>query len=153
MPNSTAVLAFVLAFGFTEQSGTTPGSGVTSPRKTGRRSGRHACQLFECSGRNRTCRHALTHCGYRWPIDALFLPATSLSRQRGTDWAVCVDRTMAVNLINGRWGSIQIPAGRHVIKPKDDETGIEIDAEPGQSYYFRSGWGERECSTALIKTA
>ena len=29
-----------------------------------------------------------------------------------------------------------------MIKPKDDQSGIEIDAEPGQSYYFRSGWGE-----------
>jgi hypothetical protein len=53
-----------------------------------------------------------------------------------------VDGTMAVNLVNGRWGSIQVPAGHHVIKPKDDQSGIEIDAEPGQSYYFRSGWGE-----------
>jgi hypothetical protein len=53
-----------------------------------------------------------------------------------------VDGTMAVNLVNGRWASIQIPAGHHVIKPKDDQSGIEVDAEPGQSYYFRSGWGE-----------
>jgi hypothetical protein len=53
-----------------------------------------------------------------------------------------VDGTMAVNLVNGRWGSIQVPAGHHVIKPKDDQSGIEIEAESGQSYYFRSGWGE-----------
>jgi hypothetical protein len=53
-----------------------------------------------------------------------------------------VDGTMAVNLVNGRWASIQVPAGHHVIKPKDDQSGIEVDAEPGQSYYFRSGWGE-----------
>src|SRR5215469_15839428 len=55
---------------------------------------------------------------------------------------IFVDGTMAVNLVNGRWGSIQLPAGHHVIKPKDDQSGIEIDMEPGQSYYIRSGWGE-----------
>ena len=53
-----------------------------------------------------------------------------------------VDGTMAVNMVNGRWATIQVPAGHHVIKPKDDQSGIEVDAEPGQSYYFRSGWGE-----------
>jgi hypothetical protein len=55
---------------------------------------------------------------------------------------IFVDGTMAVNLVNGRWASIQLPAGHHVIKPKDDQSGIEIDMEPGQSYYIRSGWGE-----------
>jgi len=53
-----------------------------------------------------------------------------------------VDGTLAVNLVNGRWASIQVPPGHHVIKPKDDQSGIEIDAEAGQGYYFRSGWGE-----------
>lgn len=56
---------------------------------------------------------------------------------------IFVDGTMAVNLVNGRWTSIQLPAGHHVIKPKDDQSGIEIDMEPGQSYYIRSGWGEQ----------
>jgi len=56
---------------------------------------------------------------------------------------IFVDGTMAVNLVNGRWTSIQLPAGHHVIKPKDDQSGIEIDMEPGQSYYVRSGWGEQ----------
>jgi hypothetical protein len=55
---------------------------------------------------------------------------------------IFVDGTMAVNLVNGRWTSIQLPAGHHVIKPKDDQSGIEIDMEAGQSYYVRSGWGE-----------
>ena len=55
---------------------------------------------------------------------------------------IFVDGTMAVNLVNGRWTSIRLPAGHHVIKPKDDQSGIEIDMEPGQSYYVRSGWGE-----------
>ena len=55
---------------------------------------------------------------------------------------IFVDGTMAVNLVNGRWASIQVSPGHHVVKPKDDQSGIEIDMEPGQSYYFRSGWGE-----------
>ncbi len=55
---------------------------------------------------------------------------------------IFVDGAMAVNLVNGRWASIQLPAGHHVIKPKDDQSGIEIDMESGQSYYIRSGWGE-----------
>jgi hypothetical protein len=55
---------------------------------------------------------------------------------------IFVDGTMAVNLVNGRWASIQLPADHHVLKPKDDQSGIEIDMEPGQSYYIRSGWGE-----------
>jgi len=53
-----------------------------------------------------------------------------------------VDGTMAVNLVNGRCGSIQTPAVHRIIKPKDDQSGIEIEAEPGQSYYFLGGWGE-----------
>ena len=55
---------------------------------------------------------------------------------------IFVDGTMVVNLVNGRRTSIQLPAGHHVIKPSDDQSGIEIDMEPGQSYYIRSGWGE-----------
>ena len=55
---------------------------------------------------------------------------------------IFVDGTLAVNLVNGRWASVQVAPGHHVVKPKDDQSGIEIDMEPGQSYYFRSGWGE-----------
>jgi hypothetical protein len=32
--------------------------------------------------------------------------------------------------------------GHHTVKPKDDQSGIEVDSESGQSYYFRAGWGE-----------
>jgi len=35
------------------------------------------------------------------------------------------------------------PSATNVVKPKDDQSGIEIDMEPGQSYYVRSGWGEQ----------
>ena len=53
-----------------------------------------------------------------------------------------VHGTLAVNLVNGRWAAIQIPAGHHVINPKDDQSGIEVDSEPGQNYYVRAGRGE-----------
>lgn len=65
-----------------------------------------------------------------------------LSRGSAVRIGIFVDGTMAVNMVNGRWTSIQLPAGHHVIKPKDDQSGIEIEMEPGQSYYVRSGWGE-----------
>jgi len=65
-----------------------------------------------------------------------------LYRGSTTRIGIFIDATMAVNMVNGRWASIQIPAGHHVVRPKDDQSGIEIDMEPGQSYYFRSGWGE-----------
>lgn len=65
-----------------------------------------------------------------------------LARGSAVRIGIFVDGAMAVNMVNGRWTSIQLPAGRHVIKPKDDQSGIEIDMEPGQSYYVRSGWGE-----------
>jgi len=55
---------------------------------------------------------------------------------------IFIDGAMAVNMVNGRWASIQIPAGHHVVRPKDDQSGIEIDMESRQSYYFRSEWGE-----------
>jgi hypothetical protein len=55
---------------------------------------------------------------------------------------IFIDGTMAVNLVNGRWVALQVPAGHHTIQPKDNQSGIEIDMEPGQSYYLRSGWGE-----------
>jgi len=86
------------------------------------------------------------------PADTLTHPATGmstcyfyrprLSRGSAVRIGIYVDGAMAVNMVNGRWASIQLPAGHHIIKPKDDQSGIEIDMEPGQSYYIRSGWGE-----------
>jgi hypothetical protein len=75
-------------------------------------------------------------------MSTLYFYRPRLYRGSAVRIGLFVDGTMAVNLVNGRWGSIQVPAGHHVIKPKDDQSGIEIEAESGQSYYFRSGWGE-----------
>lgn len=75
-------------------------------------------------------------------MSTLYFYRPRLYRGSAVRIGLFVDGTMAVNLVNGRWGAIQVPAGHHVIKPKDDQSGIEIEAESGQSYYFRSGWGE-----------
>jgi hypothetical protein len=87
------------------------------------------------------------------PADAPGRPAQTMStcyfyrprlyRGSAVRIGIFIDGTMAVNLVNGRWVSLQVPVGHHVIKPKDDQSGIEVDTEPGQSYYFRSGWGEQ----------
>ncbi len=72
----------------------------------------------------------------------LYFYRPRLARGSGVRIGLFVDGTMAVNLVNGRWASIQVPAGHHVIRPKDDQSGIEINSEPGQNYYFRASWGE-----------
>jgi hypothetical protein len=59
---------------------------------------------------------------------------------------IYIDGVRAVNLVNGRWVSIQVPAGHHVITTKDKVSGAEIDIEPGASYYIRAGWGEETLS-------
>ena len=75
-------------------------------------------------------------------ISTVYFYRPRLYRGSAVRIGIFVDGTMAVNMVNGRWASIQVPPGHHVVKPKDDQSGIEIDMEPGQSYYFRSGWGE-----------
>ncbi len=75
-------------------------------------------------------------------MSTLYFYRPRLYRGSAVRIGLFVDGTLAVNLVNGRWASIQVPAGHHIIKPKDDQSGIEIDAEAGQGYYFRSGWGE-----------
>ncbi len=56
------------------------------------------------------------------------------------------DAGSAVNLVNGRRVSMQVPAGHHVITTKDKVSGAEIDIEPGASYYIRASWGEETLS-------
>jgi hypothetical protein len=141
MPNRTAVLAFVLAFGFTQQSGTTPAPASQAPEK--QTAAAAATPASSSSAAAVTVPVATpAHTAATDGLSTLYFYRPRLYRGSAVRIGLFVDGTMAVNLVNGRWGSIQIPAGHHVIKPKDDQSGIEIDAEPGQSYYFRSGWGE-----------
>jgi len=55
---------------------------------------------------------------------------------------IFIDSTMAANLVNGRWVALQVPAGHHTIRPKDDQNGAEVDMEAGKEYYFKTSWGE-----------
>jgi hypothetical protein len=130
MFSRTVVLALVLALGFTRQSA--PAPAAQELEKPAAAAAAHAVATPT------TPAHAAVAEG----MSTLYFYRPRLYRGSGVRIGLFVDGTMAVNLVNGRWGSIQIPAGHHIIKPKDDQSGIEIDAEPGQSYYFRSGWGE-----------
>ena len=55
---------------------------------------------------------------------------------------IFIDDTLAANLVNGRWVALQVPAGHHIIKPKDNQNGAEADFEAGKEYYFKTSWGE-----------
>ena len=55
---------------------------------------------------------------------------------------IFIDDVMAANLVNGRWVALQVPAGHHIIRPKDNQNGAESDFEAGKEYYFKSSWGE-----------
>ena len=65
-----------------------------------------------------------------------------LSRGSLEKIGVYIDGVRAVNLVNGRWVSIQVPAGHHEIRTKDKASGADVDMVAGSSYYFRTGWGE-----------
>ncbi|MEO5936473.1 MAG: hypothetical protein ABIP81_04595 [Terriglobales bacterium] len=56
---------------------------------------------------------------------------------------VFIDDKMAVNLVNGRWVELMLPAGHHVLKPKGEVNGLEINLQPGRTYYFRAEWVEQ----------
>jgi hypothetical protein len=128
----TVVLALVLASGFVQQSGTAP-----APQEPVKPVAA-AAPVSPAAAPVAAPAHAPVSDG----PSTLYFYRPRLYRGSAVRIGIFVDGTMAVNLVNGRWASIQIPAGHHVIKPKDDQSGIEIDAEPGQSYYFRNGWGE-----------
>jgi hypothetical protein len=55
---------------------------------------------------------------------------------------IFIDSTMAANLVNGRWVALQVAPGHHIIRPKDDQNGAEVDMEAGKEYYFKTSWGE-----------
>jgi hypothetical protein len=147
MFSRTVVLALVLALGFTRQSGTAPAAAAQEPEKPAAAAAAPASTPPVAAAAPAAATPA-TPLATPAPVavaegmSTLYFYRPRLYRGSGVRIGLFVDGTMAVNLVNGRWGAIQIPAGHHVIKPKDDQSGIEINAEPGQSYYFRSGWGE-----------
>jgi len=148
MFSRTAVLALVLAFGFTHQSGRAPAPASQEPEKPAAAAA--VAPASPAAAPVAVPAAASLAAPVATPAPAVIAEGMStvyfyrprLYRGAGVRIGLFVDGTMAVNLVNGRWTSIQIRAGHHIIKPKDDQSGIEIDAESGQSYYFRSGWGE-----------
>jgi hypothetical protein len=150
MSSRTALLALVLAFGFTQQSGTAPGPASQEPEKPAAAAAVAPASPAPAAPVNVPAAAASSAAPVATPAHPVIADGMStvyfyrprLYRGGAVRIGLFVDGTMAVNLVNGRWASIQVPAGHHIIRPKDDQSGIEIDAEPGQSYYFRSGWGE-----------
>lgn len=55
---------------------------------------------------------------------------------------IFIDTTLAINMVNGRWVALLVPAGHHIIKPKDNQNGADVDLEAGKSYYYKTEWGE-----------
>lgn len=56
---------------------------------------------------------------------------------------IYIDGVKAIKLVNGRWTSIQLSPGHHLIKPNDDQHGVELDLESDKTYYFEVGFGEK----------
>jgi hypothetical protein len=56
---------------------------------------------------------------------------------------IYVDGVKAIKLVNGRWTSIQMPPGHHLIKPNDDQHGVEPDLESDKTYYFEVGFDHK----------
>ena len=123
MLSRTAILALVLVFGFAQDPAPKPAQ--LEPETAAASTAAAPARIATSKG---TC--------------TLYFYRPRLYRGSAVRIGLFVDGTPAVNLVNGRWAAIQIPAGHHVIKPKDDQSGIEVDSEPGQNYYFRAGWGE-----------
>jgi hypothetical protein len=72
-----------------------------------------------------------------------YLYRPRIYRGGGERIGIFIDGTMAANMVNGRWVALQVPAGHHIIKPKDNQSGAEADFEPGKEYYFKTSWGEQ----------
>jgi len=149
MFSRTALLALVLALGFTQQSGTALGPASQEPEKPAAAAAVAPASPAPAAPVNVPAAVSPTapvaahaHAVIADGMSTVYFYRPRLYRGGAVRIGLFVDGTMAVNLVNGRWASIQVPAGHHIIRPKDDQSGIEIDAEPGQSYYFRSGWGE-----------
>jgi hypothetical protein len=74
---------------------------------------------------------------------ACYIYRPRINRGAGERIGLFIDGTMAANVVNGRWVSLQVPPGHHAIKPKDNQSGAEVDMEPGKEYYFKTSWGEQ----------
>src|SRR5438477_12525050 len=103
MFSRTVILALVLASAFTQQSGTPAPQEPVQP------------VAAAAPAPAATPAHAPVSEG----PSTLYFYRPRLYRGGAVRIGIFVDGTMAVNLVNGRWASIQIPAGHHVSKPKE----------------------------------
>src|SRR5688500_8214831 len=51
--------------------------------------------------------------------------------------SVYCDETELARMDNGRFFTVIVPAGRHVFRANDKQSGVVIDAQPGQRYFLR----------------
>jgi hypothetical protein len=53
--------------------------------------------------------------------------------------SVFIDDIELARMDNGRYFSLKLAPGKHIIHMTDDKKGYAIDMVPGQTYYFRIG--------------
>ena len=51
--------------------------------------------------------------------------------------SVYCDETELARMDNGRFFTVIVPAGRHVFRANDKQSGVVIDAQPGHRYFLR----------------
>src|SRR6266478_4777325 len=122
MVSRTALLALVLAFGFTQQSGTAPGPASQEPEKPAA-----AAAVAPASPAAAPVNVAAAAASSAAPVatpahpviadgmSTVYFYRPRLYRGGAVRIGLFVDGAMAVNLVNGRWASIQVPAGHNII--------------------------------------
>ena len=58
---------------------------------------------------------------------------------RGLEPSVFVDGTELARMDNGRYFSLRMKPGKHIVHMTDEKKGYAIDMGPGQTYFFRIG--------------
>ena len=60
--------------------------------------------------------------------------------------SVFCDENELARIENGRFFAVTLPAGKHVFRANDKQSGIDVDLTPGQKYYIRA-----EIATGFMK--
>ncbi len=56
----------------------------------------------------------------------------------GLEPSIYCDEIQLARMDNGRFFTVQVPAGHHVFRANDKQSGIEADFKAGQTYYIRT---------------
>ncbi len=56
----------------------------------------------------------------------------------GLEPSIYCDEVQLARMDNGRFFTVQVPAGHHVFRANDKQSGIEADFKAGQTYYIRT---------------